>query len=747
MNFIYESFHHHLDVVHFVYGLTYILIAISILSKPKKNSSFKLAKILWFFVAYALLHAPADFIKMWTIIKGENEFALLIGKILTLTSYIFVFEFGRRILRILKPDLFLLDPIILLVLVPSLIIISTASDNFLTTFDVLMGYFVRFPGGIMAAIGLRYYYINEKNKLPVNVKKYFFMSGAALFAWAFFCGLVRVNAGFFPSNIINLDSFFAYVKIPVYVFRSFCALIVAWSFTGILSIFNWETQKKIGRLLDTEKEMKEYFYKIINNMTDSLFVTDNNGIITDLNHGTLDLLNYKRDELTGKHISILFSGDQFLFETIYEELLLGNSPISYELEFFTKYGEKIPVIFSYSKFFKKSDINNNFHVVGVAKNITGRKIAEKKLKHAKDVLELRVKERTAELENSCIDLKKEIELREIAEKEVNDTYKFQQMILDNLIDSVIVIDSNKNIRLKNKAAQQIYDKDQLELYSTNIPGYKNLKETITIENKISKDDNEKHIEVQISPLISENGDLNGFVETVRDITKRRQLEKEIINISEIERQRIGQDIHDDLAQNLVAVDVLCQMIHKKMKVIPENDDIIKNLTQVIKFVDYTVTQCRRIAKGLCPVTLGPESLIHSIKQMMNDIENVFNISFKFTSEGIIKMHDDMSAINLYHIVQEAINNIIKHSKAKNVLVNLKSKDSIISLTIQDDGIGISKDFNYNEGLGLKIMKYRANIIGGTLNVESNDDGTTISFILKNTNNNITTNYEKELVTE
>ena len=81
------------------------------------------------------------------------------------------------------------------------------------------------------------------------------------------------------------------------------------------------------------------------------------------------------------------------------------------------------------------------------------------------------------------------------------------------------------------------------------------------------------------------------------------------------------------------------------------------------------------------------------------------------------------------------------------MVNLKSKDNIISLTIKDDGVGIPKDFNFNDGLGLKIMKYRANIIGGSLNVGSNDDGTTVSCILNNTSNYIKTDYEKKFITE
>lgn len=251
-NLLYQWFQNNLDIVFFIYALALLIMGLTILIQPKKDSQFELANILWLFVAYALLHSPSDFINMWDFSKGRIEILYYIGNGLTYISYLFLFEFGRRLIGLVNIRIVWLVLPILVFVVLSICLFST---SFWVTLNILIGYLIRFPAGIMAGIGFRfYYYANEEILDSFNVKKYFLLSGVALLMWTFFCGLVRAKGSFFPANFLNIESFFYVTSIPVYVFRSICALAVVWGITGIVNIFNIEGRKKIEESLERERQ-------------------------------------------------------------------------------------------------------------------------------------------------------------------------------------------------------------------------------------------------------------------------------------------------------------------------------------------------------------------------------------------------------------------------------------------------------------------------------------------------------------
>lgn len=233
------------DVVQLVYGLSIAAIGAAILFQPKKGSHFALARILWLFAGYALLHAPADLIHMRSLSMGVSPRVMLVAKFLTFASYLCLFEFGRRMVGLSRsgPKAWLLP-----VLVGYILVLSAASGTALQTADVLFGYLIRLPAGVMAGVGLYLYYYDREDVLaPMDVKRYFMGIGGALLAWAFFCGAVRGYAPFFPANLLNKTSFFEVVTIPVYVFRTACAIVCVWGVSGVLQIFNYETVNELAR--------------------------------------------------------------------------------------------------------------------------------------------------------------------------------------------------------------------------------------------------------------------------------------------------------------------------------------------------------------------------------------------------------------------------------------------------------------------------------------------------------------------
>lgn len=223
-----------------------------ILIQSKKDSQFKLANILWLLVAYALIHSPSDFISMWGVTKSGYEKLYDFGSILTYVSYLFLFEFGRRLFCLSRVRI---SPWFLPLLITITLLISFYSTDFRTTFNIVIGYFIRFPAGIMAGIGFRlYYHSNQEKLISFHVKKYFLVTGVALLAWAFLCGLVRAKGNFFPAKFLNIETFFSLTHIPVYVFRSMSAIVVAVGIIGILKIFNIEGRKKIEEVLIKERQ-------------------------------------------------------------------------------------------------------------------------------------------------------------------------------------------------------------------------------------------------------------------------------------------------------------------------------------------------------------------------------------------------------------------------------------------------------------------------------------------------------------
>ncbi|MBI5846925.1 MAG: hypothetical protein HZB31_03100 [Nitrospirae bacterium] len=245
MESIYLFFQNNIEIVYFLYGLSFVVMGILILAHPKKGSEFAFSGILWLLVAYAFTHAPADFIDMWVTSWG---YPLHIPQaILTFVSYLFLFEFGRRLLVLAG---IMLPGLLLPAIVASIVIGSLLSSRPWEMLQVLTGYFLRFPAGLMAGVGLLQYYRSQKVRLEgMHIKPYFLLAGVTFFVWAVFCGIIRTEGDFFPADRINTNSFLNAVGVPVHMFRMVCALIIAWALAGILRILDWEMNERQQRLI------------------------------------------------------------------------------------------------------------------------------------------------------------------------------------------------------------------------------------------------------------------------------------------------------------------------------------------------------------------------------------------------------------------------------------------------------------------------------------------------------------------
>jgi len=210
------------------------------------------------------------------------------------------------------------------------------------------------------------------------------------------------------------------------------------------------------------------------------------------------------------------------------------------------------------------------------------------------------------------------------------------------------------------------------------------------------------------------------VASFMDITDQKRLETEIIRISELERQKIGNNLHDGLGPHLVGIRFMMNLLKQKLKA--PSKEVIKDFDEINDLINQAVGQTRRLVKGLCPAEIDPSGLVIALEDMVANAEKICNISIKLHSNSNIPVKDNTTASNLYLVASEALNNAIKHSDAKNIDITLTSNSETLTLTVHDDGIGFQKLLDSKSGMGINIMKYRARIINSSFEIQQNDKG-------------------------
>lgn len=219
-----------------------------------------------------------------------------------------------------------------------------------------------------------------------------------------------------------------------------------------------------------------------------------------------------------------------------------------------------------------------------------------------------------------------------------------------------------------------------------------------------------------------------FTGILRDITDRKKMEAEVLQIAEAEQRRIGQELHDDAQQQLAgltmiarnAVDSLTPLVADE----PKLADVRAKFERVVKGLRDANQSLRELARGLVPLQIEAHGLTDALARHASQISEAHSIRCTFAMNEGIDIDDSAIATHLYRIAQEAVNNALKHGAAQEVSIRLKHNDSMVVLEIVDNGTGIV-DRRESLGRGLQIMAYRAGLIGGVLTVRRNAGGGTL----------------------
>jgi len=201
----------------------------------------------------------------------------------------------------------------------------------------------------------------------------------------------------------------------------------------------------------------------------------------------------------------------------------------------------------------------------------------------------------------------------------------------------------------------------------------------------------------------------------QEMQERRRLEKELLEAGEREQRRIGHDLHDSLCQHLTGTALAGQVLGKKLadKSLPE----AAAANHLVGLVEEGIELTRTIARGLHPVEMQAENLADNFQELSVTASERFNVSCTFECPQPVLVHDASAVTHLYRIAQEAITNAVRHGKARHINICLDEEDNETVLTVTDDGIGLPEQSRNNHGMGLRIMAYRASMIGAAFNIE------------------------------
>jgi PAS domain S-box-containing protein len=208
---------------------------------------------------------------------------------------------------------------------------------------------------------------------------------------------------------------------------------------------------------------------------------------------------------------------------------------------------------------------------------------------------------------------------------------------------------------------------------------------------------------------------------VRDVTERKRMEREIVEASHREQQRIGEDLHDGLGQHLTGITFLTRALERKLATkAPEE---AKEAGEIGRLVLQALAQTRNLARGLFPAELERNGLVAALSELAETVQRTSGVRCTLRAADRVAINDNVLATHVFRIAQEAINNSIKHSRAKNIDVTIEVEDDRLKLAVTDDGTGFSPAEQL-DGLGLRIMQFRARRIGGDFQIAPGDRGGT-----------------------
>lgn len=328
--------------------------------------------------------------------------------------------------------------------------------------------------------------------------------------------------------------------------------------------------------------------------------------------------------------------------------------------------------------------------------------------------------------------------------QMQDTRDFLHSILANSADAIMTTDLHGRVTYVSPGAEAMFGYGAPELLGQSIASYYRggAEELRLIMRRLDRVGQWQNYETAVwgkngcwievnasySLLRDAHGQVSGSLGVIKDITEQKRLEEALVTISEREQQRLGQDLHDGLGQQLTGLAFLSKAVERKLQArgAPEAAEV----THLVDLINRTITHTRELSHGFYPVELQREGLKSVLQALAAHMRQTFGVDCQVTGHLPGWVSKPQIAIHLYRIAQEAMHNAIRHGRARQVMIRLRRTAKHLRLIIQDNGIGITDEAAQGRGMGLQTMRHRASLIGAILNVERGaSGGTCVSCIV------------------
>jgi PAS domain S-box-containing protein len=324
----------------------------------------------------------------------------------------------------------------------------------------------------------------------------------------------------------------------------------------------------------------------------------------------------------------------------------------------------------------------------------------------------------------------DVTARRDSERRLQRSEELLRATTTNTADTLFLLDTALHVRFVNKnvngiAMEQIIGRDVATLLPEGaragvlqkLAHILETGETTTFEFESTDQERAQYFENR-AVLVRDDGVATGISISMRDITERKRLEQEILDVAGRERQSIGRDLHDGLGQELTGVALMLRGLAGRIN--RRCPDVVANVNEIVGHVNQSIETARSLARGLLPVGTETGGLISALKALAARSRDLHGLEVTFRSEVCAGFSlGETNASHLYRITQEALTNAARHGRAALVEISLVATEKAFTLRITDNGVGFKLVAPSTAGMGLKIMKYRADMIGAKFSILAN----------------------------
>jgi len=508
-------------------------------------------------------------------------------------------------------------------------------------------------------------------------------------------------------------------------------------------------------------EMGALMRAVVESSDDGIISKDLNGVITSWNAGAQRIFGYTEAEVIGQPITIIIPPELHGEERqVLQRLRAGERIEHYETVRLTKLGKRVDVSLTISPM--KDSTGRIVGASKIARDITERKRTDEELRKAHEELEIRVRERTAELAQSNrllqAQIQERIQAQEALERQTA-VLREQSRLLDLANDAIFIRGFDGTISYWNEGAERLYGRTKEEalenrsgmLLQTEFPiPFEEIREVLVREGSwegelihTRRDGSRVTVNSRWTLWRSAEGNPLGWLQINTDITGRKRAEESLraltarlLQLQDDERRRIARELHDSAGQILVALDINLSLVQKNEGLAPNAANAVR---ESIALVQQLSKELRTTSHLLHPPLLDESGLPSAVRWFVDGFAKRSKIPVDLEIAPDLGRLPRELETTIFRMVQECLTNIHRHSGSPTASIRIARNSNHVSVAVRDRGKGMSAD-NYRNsfgpitpGVGIQGMRERVRQLGGHLQIHSGSSGTTVRATLPVTN--------------